>query len=193
MASGTNSSASKIATLAVIIPILILGWFAAPWFLPVWRWQNVDFQVLAKQSSIPETELRTEFNMVVFYNPRASGDPIPWQIVECTPSWRSVNPEHTDEEKLLVRTSLISERDGEPISKVWVGGTGEERFFSIRGWRFPPGSFGKNAKRPVVVYQGFSLEKKDINFGMTKKSDISGWETDDTWRDRDDGWRGAGR
>lgn len=48
MATGTNSSASKIATIVVLIPLLIAAWYAAPWVLPVWKWQNVDFEQIAK-------------------------------------------------------------------------------------------------------------------------------------------------
>jgi hypothetical protein len=191
MSGGTNTSVSKIVTVLVLVPLVAILWFAAPLILPVYRWQNIDFAALAKQYNIPESELRTEFTMMVYYHPRVPNDkdPSPYQIVQCTPTWKSVNPEHIEESvpPLAVRCTVISERDGEPISKVWIGVTGEERFFKIKCWRLPPGALGKNSKRPVLVYQGLSLEKVDINTGMPLKEQVINWENDDHWRDRDDG------
>ena len=86
-----------------------------------------------------------------------------------------------------MRCTLVSERDGEPISKLWIGGVKEERFFRIKGWRLPPGALGKNPKRPVIVYQGLSLEKCDLSVGIPMKEAVANWENDDKWRDRDDG------
>ena len=196
MSGGTNSSVSKIAMLAVIIPMGALAWFIAPWFMPVWRWQNLDFAAMAKEhekEKLTESILRTEYDMLVWYSPRKPGDPIPFLIVSCNPPIHTVWPDYTNESTppLLVRATVVSERDGEPISKIWVGATPEERFFKIRGWRLPPGSLGKPQKRQVVVYQGFSLEKLDIGLGVQKRSDIQGWERDDNpreWPERDDGF-----
>jgi hypothetical protein len=193
MATGTNTSTSKIATVVVLIPIVIAAWFAAPWFLPVWRWQNIDIEAIARdhgKDGYTKERLATEFEMVVWYNPRGGSpkDPCPYQIYDCKPAWKAVYPDSIDENELLVRTSLMSERDGEPISKLWVGVTSEERFFKIKGWRFPPGSFGKPATRPVVVFQGFSLEKVDLSIGMSMSSRGRTLENDDLWEDRDDGF-----
>lgn len=199
MSSGTSTSTSKIAAIVVIVPMLIALWFALPWFLPMWRWQNVDLEKLARdfaKDGYTKKSLETEFTFVVHYNPRGSrtsGDPCPWQIVSCSPAWKSVYPDQTDENELLVRCSVISERDGETISKLWVGTVPEESFFKIKGWRLPPGTFNKPKGRPVIVYDGFSLEKVDINAGMNWKGTIRGWETDDDWEDRDDGWSPPGQ
>jgi hypothetical protein len=191
--SAPSSSTSKIATAVILIPVLILAWFVAPWILPVWRWQNVDFEDLAKKSGIPESELRREFEMVVRYKPRyqKESDPIPWQIVNCKPPWHSVNPKNLNEDKppLIVRCSLINDKDGEAISKLWVGQVPSERYFEIIGWRLPPGTFGKNPQRPVILFRGSSLKKMDLNAGLLKDSEVAGWENDDEWKDRNDGWQ----
>lgn len=196
MSGGTNSSVSKIAMLAVAVPLLALGWFMAPWIMPVWRWQNLDFAAIAKaheKEKLTEAMLRQEYDMVVWYKARKAGDPMPYVIVSCNPPIHTIWPDYPNEvtPPLLVRATVVSERDGEGISKMWVGATPEERFFKIRGWRLPPGSLGKNPKRTVVVYQGFSLEKVDISIGVQKRSDVERWEVDDNpreWPDRDDGF-----
>jgi hypothetical protein len=194
MSSGTSTSTSKIATIVVLIPILIAVWFALPWFLPMWRWQNVDFEALARDhgsKGYTKANLATEFEWIVFYNPRggrSSGDPVPYQIYQSKPAWKSVYPDEVDEHELMVRATVISEQDGEPISKIWIGATPGESFFTIKGWRFPPGSFGKPKGRPVLVFQGFSLAKVDISQGISMASQAKQWENDDEWEDREDGF-----
>lgn len=195
MSSGTNTSTSKIATIVVAIPILIAAWFAAPWVMPVWRWQNVDIEAIAREhekDGYTKESLATEFEWIVYYNPRggrSSNDPCPYQIYSSKPPWKSKYPGDVDEHELMVRATVISERDGEPISKLWVGTTPGESFFTIKGWRFPPGSFGKPKGRPVLVYKGFSLEKVDISKGMSMVTHAQTWENDDLWEERDDGFR----
>src|SRR5271170_3407349 len=99
MSGGTNTSVSKIVTIMVLIPIAIAVWYAAPFVLPMYRWQYVDFAAIAKQNDLTEDEVRKEFSMVVFYNPRTgvANDPSPFQIVESDPSWKSINPKNIDE------------------------------------------------------------------------------------------------
>jgi hypothetical protein len=189
-----NTSTSRIATIVVLIPIVIAAWFAAPWVLPVWRWQNVDVEAIAREhekAGYTKEKLATEFEFTVYYNPRGgrnSNDPVPFQIYNCTPAWKSVYPNDVDEHELMVRATVISERDGEPISGLWIGATREESFFTIKGWRFPPGSFGKPKGRPVIVYQGFSLQKVDISPGMSMVPQTKSWDNDDEWEQRDDGY-----
>jgi len=190
MSGGTKTSVSKIATILVLIPIGIAAWFAAPFVLPVYRWQYVDFAALAKQYGLSEAELRTEFSMVVFYHPRTgvANDPSPFQIVESSPTWKSVNPNNIDEAlptPLLVRCTVISDKDGEGISKLWIHNLDSERFFKVRCWRLPPGALGKNPKRPVLLYSSFDTE--DFNYGVPKAGAIIGLENDDHMRERDDG------
>ncbi len=194
MASGTNTSTSKIATIVVLIPILAACWYAAPWALPVWRWQNMDIEKIARENAdkgYTKKNLEKEFDMVVFYNPRGgrgSADPCPYQIVTMSPTWKSVYPNEIDEEKLLVRISLMDERDGNPIDKLWVGSVKEEGFFKIKGWRFPAGSFGKPKGRPVVVFRGLEMQKMDLTQAINMLGEVKNWETDDTWEERADGF-----
>lgn len=194
MASGTNTSTSKIATIVVLIPILIATWFALPWFLPMWRWQNVDFEVLARdhaKNGYSKQILEQEFDLVVAYNPRGgrnSKDPFPFQILQSNPPWKNSHPDGVDEMDLKVRCAVISERDGEPISKLWIGNRPDESVFKVKGWRMPPGTFGKPKGRPVIIYQGFSLEKMELTQAINILNLSQQWETDDEWEDRDDGF-----
>jgi hypothetical protein len=193
MGVGTSNSSSKIALAIVVIPILIGVWFALPWFLPMWRWQNVDTEKIAREHAaegVTKAQLETPIEFLIWYNPRdkAKKDPSPYQIVSAKPEWKTMGEKFEDEHDLLVRATVISERDGEPISKMWVSVNADENFFKIKGWRFPPGSFGKPKGRPVIVYDGFSLEKADIGTGQTTRATVQGWETDNDWADRDDGF-----
>jgi hypothetical protein len=194
MASGTNTSTSKIATIIVLIPILAALWYAAPWFLPMWRWQNVDFEEIARKNAeagYTQKKLEQEFDFLVYYNPRGgrgSKDPCPFQIITMTPTWKSVYPNGIDEFELLVRISLVDDRDGNPIDKIWVGSIAEEGFFKIQGWRLPPGSCGKPKGRPVVVYKGLSMEKLDLSKAISLMGEVKSRENDDLWEERDDGW-----
>ncbi len=190
MSSGTQTSVSKIATIAVLVPLALLAWWAAPFILPVYRWQNVDFEKIAKEHELSVTEVRQEYNMVVYYHPRVgvANDPSPFQIVESSPTWHSVNGKNIDESMpppLLVRCTVISDKDGEPISKLWIHNLDSERFFKVKCWRLPPGALGKNPKRPVLLYSSFETE--DPNYGVPKAEAIRNFENDDHMRDRDDG------
>ena len=198
MATGTNSSASKIATIVVLIPILIAAWYAAPWVLPMWAWQNVDFEQIAKDHAsegYTKEKLEKEFEMIVWYNPRKKGssgeDPCPYQIYDCKPPLKSVYPDAIDENspsKLLVRVSLINDHDGAAINSVWVGVTPAERFFKITGHRLPPGILNKPKGRQVVLYKGMSMTKVELNQGMSMSMDAKTVENDDDFEDRFDGY-----
>ena len=190
MASGTNSSSSRLAVIVVMIPLAIGAWYAAPWVLPVWRWQNIDWPALAKASAVPETDLRREFDVVVRYHPRGKGDPAPWQIVSMSPTWKSVDPKNLNEHEppLLVRCTVVNDHDGEPINAIWISVTGQENYFKLHGWRFPPGTFGKVAQRPVIVYEGMSMTKLDLNTAIPLDAQLANVENDDHMRRRDDGW-----
>lgn len=196
MATGTNSSASKIATVVVLIPILLGAWYAAPWVLPMWKWQNVDIDVIAKdhahdKEGYTKARLEHEFEMVVWYNPRKNSkkDPCPYQIFSCTPPLKQVYPEAVDEDKLLVRVSLVNDHDGAGISNMWIGVTPAERFFKIVGQRLPPGSLpGKPPGRQIVLYKGMSLSKVDLNLAVPLAMETKQLENDDMWEERFDGF-----
>lgn len=196
MTVGTSTSSSKIALAVVVIPILIGVWFALPWFLPMWRWMNVDTEKIAREHAaegVTKAQLETPIEYMVWYNPRRVADkslkdPSPFQIVSANPPWKGLggNEKNEDEHELLVRCTVISERDAEPISKIWISVNADENFFKIKGWRFPPGSFGKPKGRPVIVYDGFSLEMAGTGTGMTTRAAVQGWENDDKWPERND-------
>lgn len=196
MALAKTSSGAKIATILVLIPIGMLLWVAAPYVLPMWRWQNIEWSdewnKIAKKSDIPLDKLRTEYRLQLRYAPRGGNkaDPMPWQIVKSTPSFIDVFPDSEyDETGFLVRCSIISERDGTPPSSLWVGTAQDEKYFNITAWRFPPGTFGLGGgKRPVLVYKGGTLDPISIGEGGVLNEQVKGWENDDLWESRNDGF-----
>lgn len=195
MAIAKTTLGAKLALIAVLIPIGIIAWLAAPYVLPMWKWQHLDgknaWARIAKEKGIPEANLRKEFQVILRHAPRngTGRDPIPWQLVSMSPAWIDVDPDkHEDETGVLVRCSVISDRDGTPPSDLWVGANQDEKFFKVTVWRFPPGSFGRNAKRPVLVYQAGTLERLSIGDGQGLKGQVTSMESDDKWEERDDGF-----
>lgn len=189
-----KSSSSKIITLIILIPALLLLWILAPYALPVWRWMNVDWEAQAKLLGVPRAQLEKPFKMVVRHGPRGPNDPIPWQIVTCEPLWNSIYPDAEIEEDTLIRCTMVNDGTGQPPSQMLVGsGSKRDAFFTVTAWRFKPGSFGLNAKRPVVVYDGQSIEKTDATTAISLDTAIRGkykpaQTNDDKWEARDDGF-----
>jgi hypothetical protein len=184
MADAPGKTSSKIAAIVVLIPVLILGWYIAPLFLPMWRWQNLDFEKIAKEKGVPVAELQRQYQVVIRHAPRGEGDPCPWQIMTMDPVW-----EKTDEEKLLVRATVVSDRTGSPPGSFQLNsGHRRDCYFRATAWRLPPGSCGFNAYRPVLVYAGGSLEKLDISKAeeMHFHATQSNWANDDD--EVEDGW-----
>jgi hypothetical protein len=187
MATGTNTSTSRVVTILVLIPFLLLAWYLAPYVLPVYQWRYVDFAAIAKQSGIPESELRTPIDFIIRYHPRGPQDPCPWQISSSSPTWGSLDPQNLNEDSppLLVRCILVSAKDGQGISAFWIGGTPEERYFKVHGYRLPGGSLGKPGHRPVVLFDSWS--KLSIGDGIVRSSTDNSSENDDAFaRRRDD-------
>lgn len=179
---------ARIAAIAVIIPLLIVAWYVAPLFLPVWRWQYLDFEKLAKEKAVPVAELSRQFTVVVRHAARGDNDPVPWQIVSMTPAW-----DKADEHEYLVRATVVSDRSGAPPSQLLLNsGHRRDIYFRATAWRLPPGSLGFNAKRPVIVYDGGSFEKLDISQAEAAAGNIKDghWENDDL--EVDDGWVAPG-
>ena len=204
MAAGNKTSTSKIATILVLIPLILLGWWASSIFFPVWRWSHMDFEKLAAEKKYSEAELRREFHMIVRYYPRGEKDPFPWQIVKMNPIWSSDQEPDIDETDTLVRCDLISENDGSPPGLLTMGSgtTWSDRYFQLTGWRVPSGSFGRaNSKRPLVIYKGFSLSKlpasgeEGLSAGYWRQvleldePAANKWTNDDFWPDRQDGFK----
>jgi hypothetical protein len=194
--AGTVSS--KLATIIVVIPLLVLIWFLAPLALPVWRWRNMDFQELAAKTKISAKELQIEYKVTARYQPRGENDPCPWQVCMMDPAWSSTSEQHQDEDKLLVRCSFVSDRDGSGPSKLFLGSGGpagfKDHYWKADCWRFPAGTFGFNKYHPVVVYRADTLEKLDVTNSESLNTDIGGafggtkWTADD--KDNEDPFKG---
>lgn len=186
--SSPGKFSARIAAIVVLIPLGIIAWYVAPWFLPMWAWQKLDFEKLARDKGVPVAELRREFTMVVRHAPRGDDDPVPWQIVSMEPVW-----DKADEHQYLVRATVVSDRTGMPPSGLLLNsGHRRDRYFRITAWRLPPGSLDFNRQRPVVVYRGGSLEKLDIPQAESADGTIrdARWENDDL--EVDDGWMAPG-
>jgi len=186
MTAGSNKNVAFIAFIAVMVPILVGAWFALPMFVPMFMWTKVDLKKISAQSRVDEARLSTRFDMQVRYNPRGEGDPVPWQIITMNPPWSSVYPDAEDEDKLLVRASFVSGNDGQPPGTTFINGTFKDRYYRVAGLRLPPGTFGMNPKRPVVLYEASTLSRLSITDADMMQRAVTAWENDDSWQD--DGW-----
>jgi hypothetical protein len=189
MAEAKTSLGAKVALAVIVIPLLIGAWFAAPLVLPMWRWQHLDkgngWAKAAQEGGETESVVKTEFECIVRHAPRGKGDPTPWQIVKSMPDWYDLNPDkHDDEQRVLVRAAMISEKDGTPFSDLWVGAARDEKYFKIKAWRLPPKTFGLGHGRPVLVYSQFT--RLSIGEGQGLNGTISGYANTDA--DIDDGY-----
>ncbi len=192
MAGTPTKSGSRIAMVAVIIPILLVAYFVSPLFLPRWRWENMrDMEGLAIQLKQPAAKLKQTYEVVARYSPRGEGDPVPWQILQSNPLY---DPENDEGEHKMVRVTLISDRTGEPPSKLRLGsGNYRDVFFKGTVWRFPPGAFGFNRFRPVVVFDGSAFDKMESREAFTwdgEMKETAKWTNDDT--DIKDGFKVPG-
>jgi hypothetical protein len=178
--SASNEKTAKVITVFFIVVLGAIAWLVAPLFLPVWRWTEFKFEDVAAQHKIPVEQI-TEAPYKLYFNPRAKGDPLPWQIIlgsgKETPPW-VVDPEGkpVDEYQTLVRVELINDRTGEKPGEMFLGGTQHDKYFRCRGWRLPAGSLGRTHTRPIILYQGSSFEKYEISesksFGPILKQDL---------------------
>ena len=157
--SAPGKKTSKALTLLIGGFILIGLWFVAPLCLPIFRWTKVDFHELSMQTKIDEKKLCTTFIATVRYAPRSSLDPLPWQLLKMDPPWDSVYPDADNEDHYAQRISFISDRDATAPSTLRTGSLYQDRYFTARVWRFPNGTFGFYATRPVVMFDAFSLDK----------------------------------
>lgn len=178
---------SKVAAIVVLAPLLVVAWFAAPLVLPIWRWRHLDLPKLSADTHVPIRELAQEYDVLMRYHPRkVEGDPCPWQIISSDPTWLSVDDQHADEDHLLVRCTFISECDGKPPSKLFLGsGSYKDRYWRAKALRLPPGSYGFNKKRPVVVYRRGTLEKCDFTQSQVLEADCTGVGTEKYENDDD--------
>jgi hypothetical protein len=181
-----SAASSKVVSVFLLLGFVILLYIASPYVLPTWRWLHVDFEKIAAQQKEPEAQLRQLYDVQLWYHPRGPTDPCPWQIVSMSPAWNSLDDKRDDEDHVLIRCTFICEGDGKSISSLWLGsGNYRDRFWRAKVWRFPPGSFGFNSKRPVLVWKLRSNEKLD--FGTCEVLDANmrhvgseTWDNDDT-------------
>jgi hypothetical protein len=185
-----KTSASGIITLFVLALLGAVAWFVAPMFLPVYRWQHVDFARIAADASrrgIPTTiaQVSTEFDVEFAYQPRGTGDPRPWVLLAMTPSWAdATGDDANDESGKAVRCTVIGERTGKTVSDFLLGSNHyKDRFFQAKAWRLPPGSLpGMDAQRPIILFKGGTLEKMEYGKAETLQfalRDPRLWEPDD--------------
>jgi hypothetical protein len=197
MAAAAGRPESSTSRILVIFGIIVLGtlaWFIAPMFLPIWRWRNIDFHQIALDKKVDEKLLRQEFDVIMRYEPREKreDDPTPYQIIQMTPDWQSLDPEKRENENhLLVRAYVMSDKNGRPPSGLYVGNTFRDRYFKAKCWRFPPGCFGLPPYRPIIVFRALSFDKITIGEADMYETEMrrsQTWENDDHWEERDDGY-----
>ncbi len=198
MAGTPSKWGSRIALVIVVIPLLLIAYFASPLFLPRWRWENLDpkWEQLAQQAKLPVAKLKQTYQVVVRYKARGDQDPCPWQLIASDPLF---DPENDDDHH-LTRVTLISDRTGDPPSSLRLGSLNyRDIYFKGRAWRFPPGVITRsgdrtlNRLRPVVVYDGSSLEKVELSEAYRwegEMKDANHWTNDD--EDIEDGYKPPG-
>ncbi|MFW5829098.1 MAG: hypothetical protein ACOCXA_02450 [Planctomycetota bacterium] len=185
-----RTSTSVYYTWIFFILLLgVLAWLLVPLFSPVWLWWHVDRdpQAFARAMDVPVEQITKEYVGTVVYRPRAEGDPIPWQLVDSQPMYETDKIQEWD---VLVRAHLISGGDGEPPGLLMLGSTTKARFYKLRFRRFPPGSFGFESPRPVLVYDPMSMEVQPIGIGKSMESMLKEYDEDHwIWPERDDAWQ----
>ena len=162
----TKRKESKGPMFVVLIILLIVGWFVAPLFFPVYLWLHVDLEEEARRAGVPLETLKIEHDIILRYNPRGNDkrDPAPWEILEMSPEWFEQNSKEwprEDEFEISVRCVILSDQTGEPPNKLFIGGLEKDRYFRCKGIRLKPGSLGSTSTRPVVLYRGSTWEKLD--------------------------------
>lgn len=180
MAGTPTKFGSRLAVIMVIIPLFLVAYFISPLFLPRWRWENMsNWDELAQKLGKPKAKLQQTFVVVTRYAPRNDNDPTPWQMLSSDPLY---DPEN-DEPNHIVRVTLISDRTGEPPSKLRLGsGNYRDVFFKGSVWRLPGGALGFNKFHPVLVFDGSSfdkLESREAYFWDGEMKEAKKWTTDD--------------
>ncbi len=184
-----------LALLLVIV--VVVAWFMAPYFLPVYAWLHLDWNTLATETGIPLEQLQEERDFVFRYAPRGENDPTPWQLIShrhgsVTPDW--MTDEHgtlIDEYQTLIRVHIVSDGHGDSPSTMWINaGITSNIYWEARGWRLPPGSLGRSGPRGVVLIRQSSWRRCNysqalfydgtIRRGLRRSEDLErGWISDD--------------
>jgi len=191
----SQSSSSKIITLFILVVFGAVGWFIAPMFLPMYRWLHVDFSKIAADATkrgVPTTtaQVSTVYDIEFAHVSRGPNDPRPWVLLKMTPPWSEVTGDPADDEEgKAIRCTVIGERSGLTVSDFMLGSNNfKDRFFQAKAWRLPPGSLGLDQERPILLFQGMSLEKMEHG-----KAESLNWALKDSksWEPDDDGWAPA--
>jgi hypothetical protein len=186
MAGTPSKTGARLALIVVLIPIGAVLYYLSPFLFPVWRWENMsDWNALSTKLGKPVAQLQKTYKVILRNNPRGENDPTPWQILSSEPAFDPENeaPNH------MVRCTLISERTGTPPSSLRLGSNYRDSFFTGTVWWFPPGAFGFNKARPVLVYDGWAFDKLSSNEAFQwdgEMKDSQKWTNDDT--EIDDGY-----
>ena len=69
---------SKGPLYVLIVGLLIIAWFVAPLFLPVYKWLHVDLEAEASRAKVSIDALKQEYDFILRYNPRGNDhrDPV---------------------------------------------------------------------------------------------------------------------
>lgn len=180
MAGTPTKFGSRLAMIMVIIPMVALAYFISPLFLPRWRWENMsNWEELAQKLGKPKEQLQKTYQVVARHAPRSDNDPTPWQILTFEPLY---DPEN-DEPNHIVRVTLISDRTGEPPSKLRLGsGNYRDVFFKGTVWRLPGGAFGFNKFHPVLVFDSSTFDKMELReayYWDGEMKETKKWTSDD--------------
>ncbi len=183
MASRPQSSTSRIMTIFILGVIGTIAWFIAPLFLPMYRWLQVDYAKIAQTAQangyqVTAEQVATKYTIEFIYLPRHPSDPRPFVLLKMDPPYYDVVPDDdwsVDDDGVLVRCTIINDRQGQPPSDFMLGaGHFKDHFFVAKGWRFPPKSLGLNTgDRPVIVYDSMSLDKMEYGAAQQIHSNLN--------------------
>lgn len=192
----SQSSASKIIILLLLVVLGAIAYALAPMFLPVYRWMNVDFAKIAREATargMPTSAalVGKQFEVEFAYVERGPTDPRPWVLLSMNPTWAEATGDaEQDEAGLARRCIVIGDRTGKPVSSFLLGSHNfKDRFFKAKAWRLPPGSLGLDKERPIILFDAMTLEKMEI--GRAEQINYQ-LKNQDIWTPDDDGYTPAG-
>ena len=136
-----EKSGGGIIFWTFVIFALVVAWFMAPSFLPMYRWLDMDWQAAADaHAEVTLDQIKQPVDVQLRYAPRANmvDDPMPWQVI-VTDGAPANWPEYRDAYEMLVRIHLVSDRDGDAMAKLFTtGSTAQDRYFKAQGWALLP-------------------------------------------------------
>ena len=175
---------SKVTFVVIALIIAAVGYILAPWFIPMYRYTQVDLGEIARQYNTTEQTLNQVYEVELYYNPRRfavkAKDPAPWQVLTCTPP----HPDFYD--FVATRVLLINDHTGEPPSKLRLSSVDRESFFTARVRWLPPRSLGGKVQRPILLYEGFSFARLDTSASLNWQQQLKAGFADGFWEYDDD-------